>query len=665
MSRIVDRIRHQFSTARPVKRAGLILLLLAAFTVGGTSAWAYWTTFGAGTGSATTGTLNAPSAPVANITAPGAVHLTWTGSTLSTGAPAQGYYVTRSSGPAPSTCGTPATPLSAVTCDDTAVADGTYSYTVTAVYHSWTATSGSSNTVTVVNDVTPPTVTSAALAGTSPSKASSVSWTVTFSEVVTGADAADFSLTNVGLGGTPAVTVVTPVSGSTYTVTASTGTGDGTLRLNVLNNGSVFDTASNALSGATFTGATYTIDRTAPTVTLASTPSSPNGANAWFKSTVMWTPSGSDLNGISSCQAALPYSTPDSVAASVTRTCTDTAGNVGTGTSTFKYDGTAPSGSVTSPASAATVLGSSVPVASTNAADSTSGVASVQFQVKPASSGTFADIGPANTTAPYATTWDTTTVANGSYLLQTVVTDAAGNTSTSASTTVSVNNANTFVVSNPGSQIAGVAFGGPTLQLQVNGVNASTFAGAAYTGSKAITFSGPSTSPSGTAPTYPSTVTFTNGLATLPAGAITLTTAQSTTLTATMSADSIAGTSGGFTVVAGGAAKVAFTSTTGSFVGCLFTCNKTALGNNATGTAKISLTDALGNIVSNRSTATTVTVLTTGGALSPTSPSFLLPTTGLAESASFSWTEGFANYTDTVTAKSTGFTDAVAVLKKT
>ncbi len=56
MSRFVNHISHQFSAARPAKRAGLILLVLAAFSVVGTSAWAYWTTFGSGSASATTGT---------------------------------------------------------------------------------------------------------------------------------------------------------------------------------------------------------------------------------------------------------------------------------------------------------------------------------------------------------------------------------------------------------------------------------------------------------------------------------------------------------------------------------------------------------------------------------------------------------------------------------
>ena len=147
MSRLVDRIRRQFSDARPVKRAGLILLVLAAFSVVGASAWAYWTTHGIGSASASTGTLYAPGAPVASVTGPGTVHLTWNTSTLSNNTAAQGYYVTRSDAPATKICETSGPPTGVKSCDDTSVGQGTYTYKVTAVYGSWTASSGESNTI--------------------------------------------------------------------------------------------------------------------------------------------------------------------------------------------------------------------------------------------------------------------------------------------------------------------------------------------------------------------------------------------------------------------------------------------------------------------------------------------------------------------------------------
>ncbi len=78
--------------------------------------------------------------------------------------------------------------------------------------------------------------------------ASSVSYTVTFSETVTGVDATDFQLAETGAL-TAAITQVTPVSGSVYTVTVSGITGNGTLGLNLVNDGSIHDLAGNNLVG--------------------------------------------------------------------------------------------------------------------------------------------------------------------------------------------------------------------------------------------------------------------------------------------------------------------------------------------------------------------------------------------------------------------------------
>src|SRR5207253_647731 len=98
-----------------------------------------------------------------------------------------------------------------------------------------------------------------------PTNATSVQWTVTFSESVSGVTASNFTLVNGSLGGSPAITNVAG-SGTTWTVTASTGSGDGTLGLNKTSNTGVTDTAGNPLTGGTVTGQVYTIDKTAPTV---------------------------------------------------------------------------------------------------------------------------------------------------------------------------------------------------------------------------------------------------------------------------------------------------------------------------------------------------------------------------------------------------------------
>jgi hypothetical protein len=108
--------------------------------------------------------------------------------------------------------------------------------------------------------------------GASPTNAATVQWTVTFSESVTGVNAADFTLVNSGLTN-PGPISVTPVSGTVYTVSASTGTGSGTLGLNLVDDDTIQDPAGNRLGGTgtgngNFTGQVYTIDKAKPSVTI-------------------------------------------------------------------------------------------------------------------------------------------------------------------------------------------------------------------------------------------------------------------------------------------------------------------------------------------------------------------------------------------------------------
>jgi len=95
-------------------------------------------------------------------------------------------------------------------------------------------------------------------------------------------------------------------------------------------------------------------------------------------------------------------------------------------------DTTPPAVSVTSPASGSTISGTTSVTAS---ASDNVGVAGVQFQLD----GT--NLGAQDTSAPYSVSWNTTTASNGSHTLSAVARDAAGNTRTSASVTVTVNNA--------------------------------------------------------------------------------------------------------------------------------------------------------------------------------------------------------------------------------
>lgn len=121
---------------------------------------------------------------------------------------------------------------------------------------------------TLTADGTAPTVVSVVPVGTSPTQAATVSYTVTFSEPVTGVDPTDFSLTTGG-GIAPGAISVSSGSGTTFTVSVGTGSGDGTIRLDVLANGTIRDAAGNPLTTGFTTATAFTIDSTAPTATVA------------------------------------------------------------------------------------------------------------------------------------------------------------------------------------------------------------------------------------------------------------------------------------------------------------------------------------------------------------------------------------------------------------
>ncbi len=96
-------------------------------------------------------------------------------------------------------------------------------------------------------------------------------------------------------------------------------------------------------------------------------------------------------------------------------------------------DTTPPTVSISAPASGSTVSGTSVTVSAT-AADNV-GVAGVQFKLDGANLGAEDTAGP-----PYSISWNTTTVANGTHTLTAIARDAAGNQTTSAAVSVTVNN---------------------------------------------------------------------------------------------------------------------------------------------------------------------------------------------------------------------------------
>lgn len=106
-------------------------------------------------------------------------------------------------------------------------------------------------------DNTPPSVVSVIRASPSPSPGPTVQFTVTFSEAVTGVGTTDFQLTLAGALASPAIAAVSG-GGNVYLVTVSTGTGIGTIRLDVIDDDSILDGAANPLGGVTTGNGAYT-----------------------------------------------------------------------------------------------------------------------------------------------------------------------------------------------------------------------------------------------------------------------------------------------------------------------------------------------------------------------------------------------------------------------
>lgn len=94
-------------------------------------------------------------------------------------------------------------------------------------------------------------------------------------------------------------------------------------------------------------------------------------------------------------------------------------------------DITPPTTWITYPAPSATVSGT---ITVTATASDNVGVVGVQFKLNGA------NLGVEDTTSPYSVSWDTTTITNGSYPLNVVARDAAGNTASGSDVWVTVSN---------------------------------------------------------------------------------------------------------------------------------------------------------------------------------------------------------------------------------
>ncbi len=486
MTRLLHATRNPRTLTVMGRNVSIMLLVALIALIGSVAAFAYWTTSGTGTASGSVSTLNPPTNVAATATVgSGTVAVSWTASVSGSNAVApQGYYITRtdtSTNATTAACGTSATSLTTtIPCSDTSVPDGSYTYKVVAVYHTWTATSLASTSVSVQNDAVAPTSTIIFPSGGGSYNASG--WNAgCLLGAICGA-----ATDNPGGTGVKNVTVTirqgtgnywngfsfgsaTPVS-----ITAS-GTASWSLAFPAANftdgtytaTATAADNAGNVQSAVT--SATFTIDNAAPTVTLAA-PS--NGAittnNLPTLSGAAGTASGDQsaitvkiYSGSTTTGTLVRTLTTTAVSGawSVTPTTAlgdgqytaqasqrDAAGNTGTSTAnTFTVDTTAPSGVTTFPANNGSYNTGGWNAGCTtigfcgSATDATSGIASITLTIKQSSTGNAWDgtiFKPGNravTATVSGTSWTYAFSAasfptDGTYTATGTITDNAGNT---------------------------------------------------------------------------------------------------------------------------------------------------------------------------------------------------------------------------------------------
>ncbi|WP_088894155.1 DUF4347 domain-containing protein [Leptolyngbya ohadii] len=132
-------------------------------------------------------------------------------------------------------------------------------------------------------DKTPPTVSGITTSTVNATNADNVDFTVSFSQPVSEVDAADFALATTGGISNAQITgvsVVDPANPTVYRVTVNTGTGDGSVGLNLIDNDSIRNTLGVALGdtgvgNGNAVGQSYTIIKSAPIVS-AITPINPS-----------------------------------------------------------------------------------------------------------------------------------------------------------------------------------------------------------------------------------------------------------------------------------------------------------------------------------------------------------------------------------------------------
>jgi hypothetical protein len=602
------------------------------------SAVAYFSAGGEGTASAAVTKLSAPTISAATANAGGTVTLNWSG-VIAPGEGTVSYYVTRDGEEAGGNCPTRSTPTTVKTCTDSSVPIGEHAYVVTAVWKTWTAASG-----TKTANVTVGAVVKFVIAGstTTPTAGGSANLTITAKDVnnstvttYTGSHTLVFSGASASPGGT--APTVANSSGSNVAF------GSNTVLTFALGVAIVNSTKNGVLkiyrSGVANIVATEgSITTPVPLVLTVS----PAATSKFVVAAATTTPAAGAVDNL-------------------TITAQDTYGNTAT-----DYTGSRNlvfSGASVSPAG-------NTPTVSDSDGDEVAFGATTEIEF----------------IAGIASPVEGDNGAMKLYKSGTVSLKATEGslTNTALAITVSAGTATKLAIAAATLTPVAAAADILTITAQDTYGNTST----TYTGSKNLTFSGATPSPSGAAPTVANSsgtaisfgsataITFTSGVATTTStknGTLKLNRAGAASLTATDGTISNSPALN-FTVSAGTASRWALANAVVSAgtIGfpCLFTCAITALGNSGTVSANVSVTDSVGNVVSELGSGHAAKVTATGTAGSTVVGTPLeIPATGPAVSATqFTYTAPasgtFSNTLTVAASAGTAYTTATATTSK-
>lgn len=615
------------------------VLAAAAMATAGGSAIAFFTSEGVGSASAAVSKLSGPTIAAATPAVGGTVALSWS----AVSAPGSGtvkYFVTRDGGDPAGSCAAPAVPTAATSCTDSGLVPGTYTYTVTAVWRSWSA---ASTTKTAKITIGPAAYFTLGAATSTPAVGASDNLTITARDV-------------------SGSTVTNYIGSHSLVFSGAAASPNG-------NNPTVVNSSGSTINFGSATSINFTLG-------VATVSSSRNGVMKIFKSgpaSIVATESSTGITTASPLAVAVTPGTATKFAlaagtttpaagarTALTLTARDTYGNTATaytGSHNLVFSGSAASPGGTAP-TVSSSAGTDVPFGTAT---------EIQF-----SAGVAAPSGTAN--------GEMTLYKSGSASIQ-----AAEGTSVTTlaalAVTVAAGTADKLVLS--GATSTPVAAASSNLTTTARDAYENTASG--YTGSKSITFSGPAAGPAGTLPTIvnsagtvvnfgsPTALNFSAGVAAVSAaknGLMRLYKAGATGVSATDGTISTAAPLA-LTVGVGSAARWALSGLTASAgtIGtpCLFTCAVTALGNGGTILARASVTDSAGNTVSDVGSGRVAKATATGGSIAGTP--LAIPATGPAVSTgTFTYTApasgNFSNTITLATSSGTSYTSATATASR-